>query len=1220
MFSKGKIRTFFYLAVMIAGVYFFSGSTQVNSFVHQMEQGDAGFHVTLLQQFLKDRGYLQTPDPAGLFGPNTELAVQKFQVDNEIVSFGTPETTGYGRVGPQTLGVLNALKNTEASSVAQIVTSFTRNLQIGATGDDVRILQEFLNNTGFTVTLTGPGSPGNESSFYGAMTANALTQFQLANNIYPADGIFTPYTRAKVIEKILVQDHKNRTDLSTREQGSVEDDDSSQNSQSRRRGGGGGGGGGNGGDDNDEDEESTVLSDETASIGILTLATSTILTQVASNTSPTACTITSGNDAGYFAVDSSTCRLHLTDAGIGNISGNYALGMQVTQNDGLGQMTVTVSTVPDRYDVSNDSQFDEVMALDAATLAGKTVAIHPGDYFTSTSTKRISKPGLSNVLTFTQAESEKPEFGATILDNTDNVTFDGIAFQMRTWPRVQSSVFRIEFGSTGLTIKNSSFRHGCDADFADCDPTATYPEFTAASGEGFLNKMASGIAERRACCDDIGDLTIENNTFTDLTDAMSLEVDVGDILITRNDISRIYRDFIQLSVRQDIPDSTTLSWNTMYLPFSRQTDVDEPHSDFMQFYADDETDGTPEVTTAASWDNISVFGNIGFIGIYNEVQARGESQGIPFMNDMPNGFYYDTPHITGNINLSRLTSYGPTVQQSKDAYMFGNTVAQFDPTDVTNASAHLIRVANAISTGHHAIFNNVVEGIENNANNFLSENVILGEGGSTIAYTTAFAGSSFAPSSVAEILAEFAPKVGGPLASGVIGAIGNGYVDFINRTIDRSQEISFVHFENLSDQAVDTTVTSNISVVRGGTNGRSISITGDASAEFRICSDAACSSVITDWSNATTTVDPKQYVQVRLTTSSDALTGSTALLTIGSGDIAATYDFEATTASGASFNTVVFEAANGDALRRGGGGLNVGVAVITPTLSGGVVTGGTITNGGQYYEPNATNTLVFTGGSGGSGAAGYAKDTDGNGVIDSVTITAGGSGYGSNPAIEVERHIQKAVIAVRTKLNSSVSNQTLLDSGSPAGVNIRTTSNDRVIVSLANLSGSMGNATLDSGFEDFFGTSTPATLICTFDLTRSAAEGLECYLDSLNVTPGTFTWNQGTSTNFNNPRVFKIGLATNENANGNFWDGDVDFVYFAYGLAALDSATGEVPDLSSAAVRARFSADNIDLDDGSGPTGRLPQLFFTGDASEWNTGNNKGSGQDFTVIGTIENR
>ena len=67
--------------------------------------------------------------------------------------------------------------------------TWTRNLSIGSTGDDVRQLQRFLNGNPQTqVAVSGAGSPGNESSYYGPATARAVSKFQ---ELYAAQ-ILTP--------------------------------------------------------------------------------------------------------------------------------------------------------------------------------------------------------------------------------------------------------------------------------------------------------------------------------------------------------------------------------------------------------------------------------------------------------------------------------------------------------------------------------------------------------------------------------------------------------------------------------------------------------------------------------------------------------------------------------------------------------------------------------------------------------------------------------------------------------------------------------------------------------------------------------------------------------------------------------------------------------------------------------------------------------------------
>jgi hypothetical protein len=57
----------------------------------------------------------------------------------------------------------------------------TRDLYPGSQGADVRSLQEHLNAHGFTLASSGPGSPGNETTYYGNLTAAAVRRFQEAH-------------------------------------------------------------------------------------------------------------------------------------------------------------------------------------------------------------------------------------------------------------------------------------------------------------------------------------------------------------------------------------------------------------------------------------------------------------------------------------------------------------------------------------------------------------------------------------------------------------------------------------------------------------------------------------------------------------------------------------------------------------------------------------------------------------------------------------------------------------------------------------------------------------------------------------------------------------------------------------------------------------------------------------------------------------------------------
>lgn len=67
---------------------------------------------------------------------------------------------------------------------------FDRNLKEGMMGADVQNLQRLLNESGVTqVAASGPGSPGNETTYFGPATAKAVIAFQ---NIF-ANQILAPY-------------------------------------------------------------------------------------------------------------------------------------------------------------------------------------------------------------------------------------------------------------------------------------------------------------------------------------------------------------------------------------------------------------------------------------------------------------------------------------------------------------------------------------------------------------------------------------------------------------------------------------------------------------------------------------------------------------------------------------------------------------------------------------------------------------------------------------------------------------------------------------------------------------------------------------------------------------------------------------------------------------------------------------------------------------------
>lgn len=87
---------------------------------------------------------------------------------------------------------------TVGSATSAAVRAFKTNLTVGSLGSEVKMLQEFLNARGYTITNSGAGSPGNETTKFGALTKAALIKYQKAKGISPAAGYFGPKTRAAV--------------------------------------------------------------------------------------------------------------------------------------------------------------------------------------------------------------------------------------------------------------------------------------------------------------------------------------------------------------------------------------------------------------------------------------------------------------------------------------------------------------------------------------------------------------------------------------------------------------------------------------------------------------------------------------------------------------------------------------------------------------------------------------------------------------------------------------------------------------------------------------------------------------------------------------------------------------------------------------------------------------------------------------------------------------
>lgn len=92
---------------------------------------------------------------------------------------------------------------------------------------------------------------------------------------------------------------------------------------------------------------------------------------------------------------------------------------------------------------------------------------------------------------------------------------------------------------------------------------------------------------------------------------------------------------------------------------------------------------------------------------------------------------------------------------------------------------------------------------------------------------------------------------------------------------------------NQSNVTVSTLTTSNIVQVTGFSCTINVGIAGTGSPAYRVCSDAACATVIQDWTTAASTITSSNYVQARVTSASQG--GVTTNVTLTAGNTASVW-------------------------------------------------------------------------------------------------------------------------------------------------------------------------------------------------------------------------------------------------------------------------------------------------------------------------------------------
>lgn len=166
-----------------------------------LDIGSTGAAVVTLQKYLIQAATgaaatsLASAGATGYFGVMTKAALVEFQVLAGITppaGYYGPKTRAFIAAHPQGAATSPAPSTTPGTSTATV----TRDLHEGVSGEDVRALQKLLNANGYVAAVSGAGSPGNETTYFGPATRAAVIKFQIAHSIIPAVGYVGSLTRA----------------------------------------------------------------------------------------------------------------------------------------------------------------------------------------------------------------------------------------------------------------------------------------------------------------------------------------------------------------------------------------------------------------------------------------------------------------------------------------------------------------------------------------------------------------------------------------------------------------------------------------------------------------------------------------------------------------------------------------------------------------------------------------------------------------------------------------------------------------------------------------------------------------------------------------------------------------------------------------------------------------------------------------------------------------
>ena len=405
----------------------------------------------------------------------------------------------------------------------------------------------------------------------------------------------------------------------------------------------------------------------------------------------------------------------LSVASDGSMEGEDGKTIEYASDQGAGVITLSVDnskmynwTVTD-YATMGAAYGRALFDLNALASGEGQIILKDGEYAVTFDGYWKNRT-MTNTLTFKSENPQGARFtNPTIFNNAGNFAFDGIYFTHQ---------ISMTQGSENLTFRNTEHF------FTQVDETP-----------GAYSVVAGPTAELIYGNGTCGNIIVENAHIHGTGGGIVCGSLIGPMTIRGCRFTNIYEDSIKLGGGQPV----TIEDCYIEQPLAMQADVNDPHADSIQFLG-----------AAGDWEDIYIARNIIL------AKHTDRSNQAIFFDDIGSNFYAGVQVIDNVIvNVGSLTT-GIRIQQAKNCIVRGNTVVSHLGVA---ASGTGIEIGGTTSSGTHTVEDNVadqinVAGPQTNVVN----NAILGVGGSTVAYTDVFAGSTFAPTSRDEVLSEFARK------------------------------------------------------------------------------------------------------------------------------------------------------------------------------------------------------------------------------------------------------------------------------------------------------------------------------------------------------------------------------------------------------------------------------------------------------------------------------